>query len=193
MHDDDLTPEERAAFASLPRERDPGEMLEERTVRALRARGLIGRHEVEPRGFVLTPAWMTAAAAVLVAVFTGGFALGQWIQSRESSKTLVELRRQDAAHAAAVVQQTGSAYLAALSALTDASRQSNGNANAAAVAQGREVATTILHAAANEMVRLNPEDPLTQQILAGLDRAARNDSLGAAGTGADTKRQVAWF
>ena len=41
MHDDDLSPDERAAFEALPRERDPGRMLEERTVQALRARGLL--------------------------------------------------------------------------------------------------------------------------------------------------------
>jgi len=184
MHDDDLTPEERAAFTALPRERDPGEMLEERTVRALRARGLIGRPE--RHGIVLSPAWLTAVAAALVAVFTFGFALGQWLESRESSKTLVELRRQDAAQAAAVVQQTGSAYIAALSALTQASRSSN----AKDVAQGREVASTILHAAANEMVRLSPEDPLTLQILRGLERAAGRDSVVRR---ADATRQVAWF
>jgi len=184
MHDDDLTPEERAAFAALPRERDPGEMLEERTFRALRARGLIGRPE--RHGIVMSPAWLTAAAAALVAVFTFGFALGQWLESRENSKTLVELRRQDAAQAAAVVQQTGSAYVAALSALTRASRSSN----AEDVAQGREVATTILHAAANEMTRLSPNDPLTEQILRGLQHAAGRDSLSRV---SDAKRQVAWF
>jgi hypothetical protein len=187
MHDDDLTPEERAAFAALPRERDPGEMLEERTVRALRARGLIGRPE--RHGLVLAPAWLTAAAAALVAVFTFGFALGQWLESRENSRTLVELRRQDAAQAAALVQQTGSAYVAALSALTEASRKSN-SPNASDVAQGREVASTILHAAANEMVRLAPEDPLTLQILRGMERAARRDSSISK---VDATRQVAWF
>ena len=36
---DDLTPEERSLFAALPREREPGRLLEERTVRALRERG----------------------------------------------------------------------------------------------------------------------------------------------------------
>ena len=43
MHDDELTPEERAAMESLPRERPPDRALEERIVRALRAQGLIER------------------------------------------------------------------------------------------------------------------------------------------------------
>ena len=41
-HDEDeLTPDLRAELAALPRERDPGRLLEEHTVRALRERGLI--------------------------------------------------------------------------------------------------------------------------------------------------------
>ena len=184
MHDDDLSPEELAAFRALPRERDPGEMLEHRTVRALRARNLL--RQPERRGFVFSPAWTIAAAAVLVAVFTGGFAIGQWIEARESDQTLIALRQQDAAQAAAVVQQTGSAYLAALSALATASRSSQKPHD---VTQGREVASTILQAAANEMVRLAPEDPLSLQILRGLERT-RSDSTAKV---PDATRQVAWF
>lgn len=183
MHDDELSPEELAALRALPRERDPGEMLEHRTVRALRARNLL--RQPERRGFVLSPAWMTAAAAAVVAVFVGGFALGQWLSARQNAETLVALRKQDAVQAAAVVQQTGSAYLAALSALADASHSSR---DPHQLTQGREVASTILQAAANEMVRISPEDPLALQILRGLEKA-RADST----TVKEAKRQVAWF
>jgi hypothetical protein len=185
MHDDDLSPEDLAALRALSRERDPGEMLEHRTVRALRARNLL--RQPERRGFVLSTPWLTAAAAALIAVFAGGFSLGQWLEARQSDRTLVELRKQDAAQAAAVVQQTGSAYLAALSALADASHTSNSSRD---VTQGREVASTILQAAANQMVRISPEDPLALQILRGLERA-RGDSTGT--TVAAAKRQVSWF
>jgi len=184
MHDDDLSPEELAAFRALPRERDPGDLLEHRTVRALRARNLL--RQPERRGIVLSPAWLTAAAAVLVAVFTGGFAIGQWIEARQNDQTLIALRQQDAAQAAAVVQQTGSAYLAALSAFAEASRSSQKPHD---VTQGREVASTILQAAANEMVRLSPEDPLAVQILRSLERA-RSDSTAKVPA---ATRQVAWF
>jgi hypothetical protein len=183
MHDDDLSPEELAALRALPRERDPGDLLEHRTVRALRARNLL--RQPERRGIVLSPAWMAAAAAVLVAVFTGGFAIGQWLEARQSDQTLIALRQQDAAQAAAMVQQTGSAYLAALSALADASRSSQKPQD---VTQGREVASTILQAAANQMVRLSPEDPFALQILRGLERT-KSDSTSSA----DAKRQVTWF
>jgi hypothetical protein len=185
MYDDDLSPEELAALRALPRERDPGEMLEHRTVRALRARNLLRQRE--RRGFVFSGPWVAAAAAGFIAVFAGGFSLGQWLEARQSDKTLVELRRQDAAQAAAVVQQTGSAYLAALSALAEASNTSRSSHD---VAQGREVASSILHAAANQMVRISPEDPLALQILRGLERA-RGDSTST--SVADAKRRVAWF
>lgn len=184
MYDDDLSPEELAALRALPRERDPGEMLEHRTVRALRARNLL--RQPERRGFTLSTPWLTAAAAALVAVFAGGFALGQWLSARQNAETLVELRKQDAAQAAAVVQQTGSAYLAALTALADASHSSRDARN---VTQGREVASTILQAAANQMVRISPEDPLALQILHGLERAKADSTT----VGKDAKRQVAWF
>jgi hypothetical protein len=184
MHDDDLSPQELSAFRALPRERDPGEMLEHRTVRALRARNLL--RQPERRGIVLSLSWVTAAAAVLVAVFTGGFAIGQWLENRQNDQTLIALRQHDAAQAAAMVQQTGSAYLAALSAFTDASR---GSRKPHDVTQGREVASSILHAAANHMVQLSPEDPLALQILRGLERT-RSDSTAKV---PDATRQVAWF
>jgi hypothetical protein len=71
MHEDDLTPSEREAFAALPREAPASDLLEERTVRALAARGWIrGRR----RSRIL--AWGGAAAACLL-FFAGGFALGK--------------------------------------------------------------------------------------------------------------------
>ena len=39
----DLSEDERAAFAALPRERAPGDLLEERVVRQLRANGFFSR------------------------------------------------------------------------------------------------------------------------------------------------------
>ena len=41
MYEDELTPEERKELEMLSRERVPSRILEERTVRALKARGLI--------------------------------------------------------------------------------------------------------------------------------------------------------
>ncbi len=188
-HDDDLSPAEREAFRALPRERDPGELLEERTVRALREQGLFGGRERPRRSVTVHPAWVAAAAAAFVAVFLGGFTLGQEIATRRANQMVLELRKQDAAQAAAMVQQTGSAYVAALSALADAVKDPKGH-DSQQLASAREVATNSLHAAASEMVRLSPEEPLAAVILRGLEQAARRDSVAG---GANEQRKVAWF
>jgi len=189
MHDDDLTREERAALDALPRERDPGPLLEERTVRALRARGLLGRGERIARP-VFTPAWASAAAAAAIALFISGFTVGHWIQSRHTEQLLVSMHERDAAHTAALVQRTGSAYVAALAALADAADSSRVGGRTAGrdLTQGREVAVSILHAAANQLIRIAPEEPLAARILQGLDRAAARDS-----TLAGSDQQVIWF
>ena len=188
MHDDELTPDERDAFDALPRERRPSDLLEERTVRALRARGLLGRGaRVRP---FFSPAWATAAAAAAVAVFVSGFAVGQYLESRNTQQVMLTMHKQDAEQAAAMVQRAGSAYVAALSALADQADTTRtlgggGGARAQEVAEGREVAVNILHAAANQLVRIAPEEPLTAKILQGLDRAAGKDTTAGA--------QVVWF
>jgi hypothetical protein len=191
MQDDDLTREEREALAALPRERDPGPLLEERTVRVLRERGMLGhggRVVRAPAWPAFSPAWASAAAAAAVALFVSGFAVGHWIQARHTEDLLVRMHERDAAHTAALVQRTGSAYVAALAALADAADSSRAGTAATGreVAQGREVAVNILHAAANQLVRIAPEEPLAARILQGLDRVAPRDS-------AATEQQVIWF
>jgi hypothetical protein len=79
--------------------------------------------------------------------------------------------------------------VAALSALADYARDPHARGNE--LASAREVATNSLHAAASELVRLSPEEPLAAQILRGLDQAARRDSL--TGNGVNEQRKVAWF
>ncbi|HUK63350.1 MAG TPA: hypothetical protein VLV15_08455 [Dongiaceae bacterium] len=189
-HDDELTPAEREAFRALPRELDPGRLLEERTVNAVRERGLFAGGQ--PRrvrfGLPFHPAWVAAGAAACVALFLGGFTAGQELANRRASQMVLEMRKQDAAQAAAMVQQTGSAYVAALSALADAARDPH--ARGTELASAREVATNSLHAAASELVRLAPEEPLAAQILRGLEQAGRRDSLAG---GVTEQRKVAWF
>ena len=188
-HDDELTPAEREAFRALPRELDPGRLLEERTVNALREQGAFSTGQPRRVRFGFHPAWVAAAAAACVALFLGGFTVGQELANRRASQMVLEMRKQDAAQAAAMVQQTGSAYVAALSALADAARDPH--ARGAELASAREVATNSLHAAASELVRLAPEEPLAAQILRGLEQAGRRDSL--AGRGVTEQRKVAWF
>jgi hypothetical protein len=184
MHEEDLTPEERAALESLPRERPPDRALEERVVRALRAQGLLERPAV--LRIALPPlGWLTAAAASVM-IFAGGFALGSWLESRHTTQVVLDMHQRDAAEAAAMVQRTGSAYVSALSTLASFAERTRPQE----MAPAREAAVNALHAAANQMVRLVPEDPVAVNILHGMARAARGDSLEAA---ASEPRRVVWF
>ncbi len=70
----ELTEAERAAFAALPRERAPGEVLEQRVVRALRAEGYLGAPPISSRGWRRT----TLRAAAAIGLFAGGVATGRY-------------------------------------------------------------------------------------------------------------------
>lgn len=177
MHPDDLTDRERRELDALPREARPREVLEQRVIAALRREGLLRQRE--PLRLPITPAWIGAAVAASLVLFAGGFALGGWMESRHTTDMLVKMHEKDvqtAAAAAAAVQRTGSAYVAALTAL--AAFADTTHAPAPQVQQGREVAANALQAAASQMVRLAPEDPLAVRILQGLDRTARRDTAG---------------
>jgi hypothetical protein len=74
MHHDDSFEPELEALRALPRVTDPGQVLEERTVQALRQRGLLQA----PQSRTPLGRWAWAAAAVLVlAVFSAGFLIGR--------------------------------------------------------------------------------------------------------------------
>ena len=78
MYNDDeleLTPEERAQIASLPREMEPGELLEAKVVRALRDHGHFGEARAR-RQSSLSIMWRVAAA---IALFAGGVATGRYM------------------------------------------------------------------------------------------------------------------
>jgi hypothetical protein len=73
MRDDDKQEPELAALQGLPREIAASRVLEERTVRALRARGLLRT----PAG-ARRPAWTWAAAAALaLGIFAAGYLAGR--------------------------------------------------------------------------------------------------------------------
>jgi hypothetical protein len=184
MHDEELTPEERAAMDALPRERAPDRALEERVVRALRAQGLLERPAV--LRIALPPMGWLAAAAASVMIFAGGFALGALLESRHTTQVVLDMHERDAAQAAAMVQRTGSAYVSALAALASVADKSRPQE----MLPGREAAVNALHAAANQMVRLVPEDPVAVNILQGMARASRADSVEAA---AASPRRLVWF
>lgn len=186
-HDDgmeeEMTPELRRQLAALPRERDPGRLLEERTVRALRDRGLIERAVAGGRVRRIPMAWLGGAVAAGVALFASGVAVGEWMGSRHTAQVVQAVQAQNERQAALLVQQTGSAYVSALEQLAAMS-----DSGKAAPAEGREVATTILRAAADELVRIAPDDPIAGAVLAGFQRA---DSARVAAEG--QKQRVVWF
>ena len=181
--DEEMTPELRKELAALPRERDPGRLLEERTVRALRERGLIEAPKAGGRVRRIPMAWLGGAVAAGIALFASGMAVGQWMGTRATAQVVQAVQAQNERQAALLVQQTGSAYVNALgqmAALSDSGR--------ATPPEGREVATKILRAAADELVRIAPDDPLASAVLAAFQRA---DSAQTARTG--EKQGVVWF
>jgi hypothetical protein len=180
---DDLTPDELRLLAALPREREPGRLLEERTVRALRERDLVAP---PARRFRIPAAWAGGAVAASLALFTSGVAVGQWMGARSTERVVAQVQAENARQAAFLVQQTGSAYVHALGQLAAVAD----TANPTQTAQAREVAVRGLRAAAGELVRIAPDDPVASGILAGYDRSrattvAKPDSA--------PTRQVVWF
>ena len=193
MHDrdDELTAAERERFESLPREMMPSRLLEERIVSELRTRGYLAEEQ-----HVRRPAWrrswnpfpLAAAAAAGVALFASGLAVGQWLGARHTAETMLALQRQDSANAAAAIQRTGSAYLSALGAVAQASASSDPKE----VARARVAAQNVLHEAANEMVRLAPDDPVSAHILQGLDKADKAKVSAASATPDGNKKSLVW-
>ena len=91
----ELTGDERAMLASLPREIPAGDMLEARVVRALRNEGYFGgAANTGKRGISLV--WKIAAAIML---FAGGVATDRYIlasnQTQSASATAPASNRQD--------------------------------------------------------------------------------------------------
>jgi len=94
MYNDDqnLSETEAAAFAALPRELAPSDLLEERVVHALRSQGHFDA------SLKIRKRWMSLSLriAAAVAVFIGGVATGQYMMTRSTEQT---------AYAAALIRQ----------------------------------------------------------------------------------------
>jgi hypothetical protein len=182
LPEDELTPELRDALAALPRERAPGRLLEERTVRAMRAEGMLA--EPAPRRIRFPRAWMAGAAAACLALFTSGVALGEWMAMRSSQRMLATVQAENTKQAALLVQQTGSAYVSALANL----QQVADSANPRQRRQARDVAVQALRSAATELVRIAPDDPVASGILAGFER-----SQTASADSTARRTEVVWY
>lgn len=165
MKDEELTPSERKAFDSLPRERIPEHALKKRTMRSLRGRGLL-RERSRP-GITLSPAWAAVAAAAMVALAIGGFALGQWSGSRQTADAMLAMQEQNGLRLAAEVQRTGTAYITALNTLVENLEGQDPELQA----QGRQAAISALYAAADLVVNIAPDEPVAQNIVWALDQS----------------------
>lgn len=169
-----------AAVRSLARERLPSARLEERTVNVLRQSGLVGG-----RRRSLPAAWWAAGLAASIALFACGVAAGLWVGARQTAAAVAAQQRASREELAAVLERTGTAYVSALARLAETNVE-RGAENTAA----RDVAVQILHQAANEVVRLAPNDPLAVKILQGFDHAAQQREPAA---GRERRRQIVWF
>ena len=185
-HDEtDWTEEEREALERLPREIDPGELLEERTVAALKERGLLGTGPARGRATAagdapsptrwgrtvrpLHPAWWAAGIAAALAIFLGGVAVGQARSGISPADLAAALRSAEAAERPSLIQQTGSLYVDALASLASVRQDPE------TVGTGVEVGLAALYAATYEMARLYPDDPRLRQVLEALESSPIGD------------------
>src|SRR5687767_8919224 len=146
-----------SAVRSLPRERQPSTVLEGRTVTLLRESGYLRRRRW-PAG------WWAAGLAASIALFAFGMATGLWLGGRQAARLVEAQQRASREEMAAVLERTGTAYVSALARLAETNME-----RGAGNAEARDVALQILHQAANEVVRLAPNDPVAVKILQGFD------------------------
>jgi len=185
---DELTSEEREAFASLPRERIPPAKLEERVVGALRAEGLLSgatRQRAGAQGF--RRSWVAAAVAAGLALFASGVAVGHWSAGERVADAVSAAldHGADPQQAATEVQEAGSEYVRAVAHLAELAGQDTGGE----LASGAEAARVALHAAALELARVRPDDPTLRLVLAVLEERAD----AASDTTAGPARKTIWF
>ncbi|UCH85389.1 MAG: hypothetical protein JSW50_06800 [Candidatus Latescibacterota bacterium] len=163
MTNDELTPQEKKALESLPKERVPSAFLEERVVRRLRKRGVLqssGSRWIQVTGFRIG-----AVVAACLAFVICGFALGFWANAQRGGYADLAVTGENGAPVALSVQQAGTAYILALENLA---RQS-GTAPAGQVEQGREVALATLYTAADQMAQIIPRDLLSKCIVNAIE------------------------
>src|SRR5262245_23060009 len=114
MENDREWEERLAAMANaLPREHEPSRLLEERTVSALRKRGIL----TERQRARFSTGWLAGSVAASIALFASGVAVGQWLGTRHTAEVVSVVQQNDAQHAAAQVQRAGTEYVNALQAM----------------------------------------------------------------------------
>jgi hypothetical protein len=171
--DEELTPDEVARFAQLPRTAQVDDLALERTVASLRDRGLLTAPKRRHSRRALIVVGGIAASLLL---FAGGVAFGQHMAR-------LDIRMMSPA---AQVQQAGSAYVAAVVRLGASSPDSV----PADVLAGLQAGTTTLRATAATLARIDPRDAQVERLHAVLEFASntsRNETNAANG------HLVVWF
>ncbi|UCF39847.1 MAG: hypothetical protein JSW43_08875 [Gemmatimonadota bacterium] len=177
-----LSPEFRRAMEGLPREREPSAGLEDRTVQALRQRGLVAPSwSSRPR----RPVWLSwvGVAAALV-IFAAGTLLGHRLGSSSAVVVLAPAPDGDPRETAAYVQRTGSAHAAAIRNLAAAVQ----SAEVQDVDLAREVSLAALRASLEALTRLDPNDPTPALLLAQVQPVEASAIRGPA-----DRPWVVWF
>lgn len=168
---DDLSPAERRAFGALPRDVEPPKGLEDRTVALLQARGILAV-PLRPVGAAPRhwhPGWLVGALAASLALFASGMAVGQYLGARTATIAAAVGLGSSMAERTQHVERTGSEYVAALASLL----QGADTSDAAARQRATQTALSALGAAAEEVARLAPTDPLAAAVLRGLTERRR--------------------
>lgn len=159
----ELTPSEKKALETLPRDRIPNAALEDRVVGALRNRGVL----IPPRRRVieLTARRIATVIAACLVLLVGGFSLGKWVGTRQVSNGDIIAPETNDISVAAKLQQAGSAYVIALQNFAELPDSVDGDQ----AVQGREVALATLYTATDQVTRLVPKYELARQLLAAID------------------------
>jgi len=172
----ELTPSEKQAYETLPRDRMPNAALEDRVAGALRQRGVLA--PAKGRVIHITTRRIAAVVAASLTLLAGGFALGQWAGARQAPAADFVSPESSDISVAATLQRTGSEYVLALERFAELPDSVNGDQ----AVQGREVALTTLYTAADQVTRLVPKDELARQLLLAID-AKPSDEDETSGTG----------
>lgn len=169
MNDEELTPSEKKALETLPKERMPSAGLEDRVVSALRERGvLLTRNR---RVIRLTSLRIAGAVAAAVVLLVGGFTVGFWASNMSAARTPLYTANLGNITAAAALQQAGTAYLIALEELAALPDSTHGEE----MLQGREVALRTLFTATEQVTRMVPKEYLAGQLLQVIQASEETD------------------
>lgn len=160
MMDEELTPSEKEALQSLPKERVPSAFLEERVVRTLEQHGIL--RSARKHSMIRITGWRVAGALAACAAFVVcGFALGYWAGARPPFIPQTQAPAGRDVPVALSIQEAGTDYILALeqlAAYSDTTRSEEAR-------QGREVALSTLYTAADQMARIVPRDVLARCIV----------------------------